>query len=971
MLLVLLIAFAGSSLGQTPSQEKSAGAPVYEGLPIARIVFEPEIQPIPAAELDSLLPFQPGDLVRLLQVRVAIERLMATGRYREILVDADRGPEGIVLRFLTTGSWFVGRITVQGVDEPPNRGQLISATKLQLGAAFREEDMRLATESLQSRLSGNGYFEARVNPSIQYDPGTQQVSLDFRVDSGPRAKFTTPLVKGVPEADVGRITRASRWKRWSGLLGWKGVTETRVQRGLERIRRHYVGRDYLQSRVTLESLEPLTPRAQARPILAIDLGPKTRVRSTGAKLSTGRLRQLVPIFQEQSADRDLIVEGLRNVANYFRTRGYFRASVEFETTNESDGSRTILYHIDRGERYKLVDLDIRGNTYFRESDILERMSVTPATFFRYRQGRFSEPMLEADVAAIRDLYVSNGFRNVSVSTEVLDNFGGAANRLGVVVRISEGPQSTVADLTLTGPSPEHAEEVQGLLSAQPGQPFSEIGLATDRDTILSYYYNRGYPNARVDWEVTPAAEEHQVNLAFRVEEGQRQFVRGILVGGLEISDPEMVSARIRLAGGDALSQAQMVESQRRLYDLGVFARVDMAVQNPDGGEAGKYLLYQFEEARKYSLSFGFGAEIARIGGGTPNFDAPAGEPGFSPRVSVSLSRSNFLGTGHTVGVQGRISNIQQRAGLTYLAPQFKGRENFTLTFSAIYDVARDIRTFESRRQEGSVQASQRLSLSNTLQTRFAYRRNTVHNLAIDPDQIPIFNRAVRVGILSTTFIRDRRDDPIDSHRGSYNSVDVGYASKAFTSETDYFRLLARNSTYHRVWGDLVLARSTTMAMLNNFREGGSVGIPLPERYFSGGASTHRGFPDNQAGPRDLRTGFPLGGTGILMNNFELRFPVLGDNFGGVVFHDAGNVYSNFRRISLRAIQRDARDFNYMVHAAGFGLRYRTPVGPVRIDLAYVPNSPFFEFERAAGTGLERVRQRISRFQFHFSLGQTF
>jgi outer membrane protein insertion porin family len=429
--------------------------------------------------------------------------------------------------------------------------------------------------------------------------------------------------------------------------------------------------------------------------------------------------------------------------------------------------------------------------------------------------------------------------------------------------------------------------------------------------------------------------------------------------------------RIRLAERDPLSQGIMVQSQRRLYDLGIFARVDMAVQNPEGEEAGKYLLYEFEEGRKYSLNLGFGAEIARIGGGTPNFDAPAGEPGFSPRVSLGLTRNNLFGTGHLLSGQTRISNIQKRFLGTYQAPQFKGRDDVTLTVSALYDISRDIRTFISKRLEGAAQLSTRLSRANTLQSRFTYRRNTVSDLKIAEVDIPIYSRAVRVGVLSATLFQDYRDDPIDSHRGYYNSIDFGYASKAFASQTDYFRLLARNSTYHRLGRDLVFARSSTIGVLTNLRAGGPSAIPLPERYFAGGASTHRGFPDNQAGPRDLTTGFPLGGSALLINNLELRFPLYGESVGAVLFHDAGNVYSGVGALSFRIRQRNPQDLNYMIHAVGLGLRYKTPVGPVRVDFAFPANSPRFSFERTVNGLPTQVTQRINRFQFHFSLGQTF
>jgi outer membrane protein insertion porin family len=233
-----------------------------------------------------------------------------------------------------------------------------------------------------------------------------------------------------------------------------------------------------------------------------------------------------------------------------------------------------------------------------------------------------------------------------------------------------------------------------------------------------------------------------------------------------------------------------------------------------------------------------------------------------------------------------------------------------------------------------------------------------------------------LGIASMTFIQDRRDDLIDPKRGIYNTLDGAFASNLFGSKTSFTRVLGRNATYHRLTRDVIIARSLSLGVINRIS---AAEVPLPERFFAGGATSHRGFNENQAGPRDLLTGFPLGGKALLIANTELRFPLIGDNIGGVMFHDAGNVYSKFSNISFRVKQRDLEDFDYMVHAIGFGIRYRTPIGPVRLDLAYSINSPRFmglkgTYEQLLDpnlVGVQFVQQRISRFQFHFSLGQIF
>jgi outer membrane protein assembly factor BamA len=231
-----------------------------------------------------------------------------------------------------------------------------------------------------------------------------------------------------------------------------------------------------------------------------------------------------------------------------------------------------------------------------------------------------------------------------------------------------------------------------------------------------------------------------------------------------------------------------------------------------------------------------------------------------------------------------------------------------------------------------------------------------------------------VGLAEFSIIQDKRDDPADAHQGIYTTLDLSYAPGALGSQTHFARGLFRNSTYHLFRRDLVFARSTQLGLIS--RTGGRPGVPLAERIYSGGSTSLRAFPDFQAGPRDLTTGFPLGGNALLTNTFELRFPLYGDNLGGVLFHDAGNVYSSLGALSLRFRQRNLQDFNYMVQSAGVGIRYRTPIGPVRLDFSFSPDAPRFfglkgtEQDYINGTATSTV-QKINSFQFHFSLGQAF
>ena len=218
-------------------------------------------------------------------------------------------------------------------------------------------------------------------------------------------------------------------------------------------------------------------------------------------------------------------------------------------------------------------------------------------------------------------------------------------------------------------------------------------------------------------------EPNHVDLDFHITEGKQQFVREVLVEGLHITRRKLVDDQIHIKPGDPLSPIAMSETQRRLYDLGVFARVDAAVQNPDGDEESKYVLYEAEEARRYSITGGLGAEIARIGGSTAQADLtdPSGATGFSPRVSLDVSRINAFGIGDTVTFRSRLSTLQKRAALDYQIPRLFGSRDFDIDFSALYDDSRDVRTFGAKRAEFAVQVTQRLTKPITLFYRYAFR----------------------------------------------------------------------------------------------------------------------------------------------------------------------------------------------------------------------------------------------------------
>ena len=250
-------------------------------------------------------------------------------------MDAEASGGGVTLRFITRNNWFIGRVSVSSVHSPPAEGVLENAARLELGTLYTPEGGAQAGTNITDVLRNNGFYVTKVEPRLEYDPATQQVHISFVAGTGDRATYAPPTVTGSLERPAESIVKATHWKGW---FGWKDVTEARTQDGVQRVRRSYQKQDRLQARVTLEKMEYDAATDRVKPALNVDGGPKVDVSVTGAKISKGKLRQIVPVYEEHSVDRDLLVEGSNNLMEYLEGGRLLRRPGRF-SIEESGGGR--------------------------------------------------------------------------------------------------------------------------------------------------------------------------------------------------------------------------------------------------------------------------------------------------------------------------------------------------------------------------------------------------------------------------------------------------------------------------------------------------------------------------------------------------------------------------------------------------------------------------------------------------------
>src|SRR5215469_13131826 len=1005
---------------QEPAQPTSAPpfGPIssYLGMPVAEIRFK-AVAEREKDHLRELIPQKVGKPLDRELVHDSVKLLFDTGLFADLQVEAEKNSDDqVILTFATVSNYFVGSINVEGDPGRPSANQIVSATKFQLGEVYTPDRLERAQQNILQLMSDNGYHRASLTHDEHAHPETDQMDILFRINPGAPASVGVITVKG----ETGGYSKG-QIEDLAKMHTGDRVTADRVTNALQRIRKKYVKQKRLLAQVSIADRIYVPDTNKVDFTFLIDPGPTVEIEVEGFKIRQSVLRKRVPVYEENALDDDLLNEGRRNLLDYMQTRGYFDAKVGVKKQSEpTSNTLRAIYVIDPGDRHKLMKVIITGNKYFDQEALRTRMQVQPATRF-LTHGRYSQSLLTNDINGLQELYRANGFRQIQIKSSVEDNYQGQSRQLAIHLQVDEGQQTLVGDLRIIGNQKVESELLLSKIDSAPGQPYSDYKLAGDRDTILNYYFNNGFPNANLEISTLPiVGKEDRIDVTFTVQEGEQFFVDQVLVSGLVHTRPHVVQRKLKVTPGSPLSQEDMLGTQAALYDLGIFSQVDTAVQNPNGADPTKNVLIDLHEAKRYTFNYGLGLEF-QTGQPSTSANVPQGKTGVSPRISLEVTRLNFRGVNHTITFKGHLGELQQRALISYNAPGWLGNDKLGLVFTGFYDNTLDITTFTSKRLEGSVQVHQCFGTSDQCSSRppsemvysFTYRRVQASNLVISPNLIPVLSQPTRVGGPGFTYIRDRRDNPLESTKGNYTTVDASVASSYFGSEADFSRILVQNSSYYLLGKhrppskQFVIARSTRVGVQNPFGKTvilepaelltapGNVDlIPLPERFLSGGGNSHRGFGLNQAGPRDLKTGYPTGGSGLFLNQFELRLPppdlpFVGNNISFAFFHDMGNVFaksSDMVDSLFRWKQKNADlctnqatytqcNFNYISHAIGLGVHYKTPIGPVRFDFGYNLNPPVFPrfaiINTVNGVPSQFDPQRASHFNFFFSIGQSF
>ncbi len=913
-----------------------------------------------------------GEPLEPAKISESLKRLYATGRFSELRVEGVPEPGGISLTFIARAQYFVGTITTEGNPGPIEARAFATASRLRLGHPLTDEDLAAAHRRLTNLMLANGYYQSQITSNLERNRDTLEASVAFMVKAGHAARVSEVQFQDDAAFPPERLMKVSGWHPRMFL------TATRAEHGLYRLHQYYVAHGRLQANINIKQRVYDARTNTEKVMVKAEGGPLIRVRVQGASISSSQLQTLLPLYHDGVTDDQALGRSEKLLEDRFQQQGYFAATVKASRTLRQDPQPyvQIVFQVSLGQRGDFAGYGVKGNSAIPTTELMTAITP-PVESILPPSPKYSHDLVDQKVATILALYQSRGYLDVRVTPVISNNFGNTPGRQYVTLVIDEGARTTVRTLTLTGIDAATKIKLWPLLISKPTQPYSVEHATADRDRILDYLADHGYTRAAATWHTTPVESTHQVDLEFRAARGPQDRIQHIVVLGNEHTRLGLVNRELLIHDNEPISQSAVLESQRRLYSLGIFSQVQITPQEESTSDTDKTLLVGLEEARRWTLGYGGGFEVQKLGS-----NQPQGEYRESPRLSLNLTRLNVGGRGQTFSMGGRLSNLDTGGNMGYLIPRLFNRDDLSLRINGLVDRSRDVLTFLADRKEASVSVEKRFSASTLLIGQYSFRRVTALDIAskISGQESVVLSRPAPVGMFGGSFVEDHRDDPSDATRGTYTLVNAGVSWRDFGSQADFLRFTGQNSTYYTINSHLVFARKTQFGVVSPYGSLYSITvpagngqpasviltnlIPLPERLFMGGSESMRGFSINQAGPRDPNTGYPIGGNALFLNSFELRTAFAQRRLGLVLFQDSGNVYSSIRRMRLfKVTQSSPADFDYTSYTVGLGLRYKTPVGPIRLDGGYNLNPPHYFVNGGV--------QQLSRFQFFLSIGQSF
>jgi outer membrane protein insertion porin family len=947
---------------------QQADSPV--GQPVTAIRFQVEGRPEELPSLLGLSAVKIGEPLRSEDVRSTIARLDGLGLYEGVSASASFVAGGVEVVFLLEPRHPITALEIEGTTGIP-AGTLHRMLQQRYGGVPATSRPAAVEATATQMLNDEGYLSARVRSRTVLTHDPDAATLVLQVEAGPLAIIRSVDVQGDSPRPAGQIVAAAQASVGSPFR------RRQIDSALTSVEEDLRRRGYYEAQLTLQA----TPGPDGVDVvIGVNAGPRVEVRVTPEGALPGSLAELVPIQLLRSADLDLLEDSRARIERALRAQGYWKASAPFTRNLEQDGALLVIsFAINRGPRYYVERIVLPDGLALRPSRIEDLIGLSPGDLF-------DEDRFLAGLSRVVEEYRRAGYYSVRAEP-TYEEVGGTEARATVVLypTISEGPVGRLANVIIERESEPQVPEsdIRAVMASRVGQPYVEEQAARDQIAVRNLYLDRGFPGVSVSVQPTFDEDGRAVDLTVRITEGVRVVISDISVVGNERISTGAILDEIRIRIGQPAGATALDEARRRLVEMGVFRRVSVGLADRGTGDTQGHLIVNVVEAPATTTGVGGGIEGGRYTRRTAEGREERVE--FAPRGFFEISRRNLGGRNRIVSFFSRVALKRDRGddedddvdgslGFTEyrVTGTFRERRAFGTQADLLIGMTSEQgrRTnFDFGRQRANAEILRTLSPALAVSGRYALEFSRLFNDRIEEERRPLIDRLfpeVRLSMLASGVAWDRRDNPLDPTKGTLVTGDVELAARAIGSQVGYIKGFFQASSFKSLdtGARTVIAGRALVGVARGFArdvaapEGFNIetvqDLPASQRFFAGGSTTVRGFQLDRLGVDEIidPNGLSLGGNGILVGNFEVRRLVarlLGRNFGVVGFVDAGNVFERAGDIDLGRLRS----------SVGFGVRYDSPLGPLRLDFGFKTR------RRTVNDARERG------WEYHLSIGEAF
>ncbi len=848
-------------------------------------------------DIEKLIAVKPGELFSLSKINYSIKQIYKTGLFADVQV-LKAGTERIQLTFVLTSQPVSRSVHFLGVDSIPRRRLENRVYSLRQGSPYTKERLEKAREELTRALREEGIFDPDIRGYADRVPQSTQVDVFFDIQS-----TRTYTVRDIRFSGSVLFPPEKLLEKMGTRVGRRYVPSN-LTRDIQRLQELYFDEDYRRAEVRLQRQE--FDEASSGVVLTLEVIPHERivVHVTGAKVPLELIKPIwaAEIFEEWGLD-----EGEAKIIAHLRKKGFLFASVA-SSIERRENEIHVVHKVNPGRKVGIGNVEFQGMNYFTPERLKSELGIEDnLPFFPRLDGaRLFELPLE-----IEFLYQTQGFPEA----EVLLQFEWQGNHVKPFFYIDEGRQEIVARLTFEGADLFPPTELLSRISSMPDGPFYQPTVQQDIEKLLNFYRNQGVRGTDIRAAVE-MVEEDRFNVEFQIREGKRVAIQDIVISGHQVTRLSTITRELRINRGDLARYEAIRESKRRLENLGIFSEV--RIEEIQLSPESMNLFIRLNEGQRNYLSAGLGLETA-----TAPESVDVWNEDVRLRGTGEVMRGNLFGSAAQLSLVGQLSIRERRVVASWQQPYF-----FRVpmkTYLSSWWEQEERTSFQYERQGISLSGIRAFGGNQdwTLITSLRYARTKLLELEIEENEIDRQFFPYSTTSLEGSVIRDRRDDPFNPTTGYFFSTALEWAYPLFDVESDFLKLFAKYQHYIPIRKDVLFSFTTRLGL-------GSGRMPIPERFFAGGSNSFRGTRYDQLGPDDPISGKPVGGKALFLVNFELVVPIFPrlQYLNAVLFYDKGNVFARRAEFSIRSL----------ADTVGIGLRYRTPLGPVRLELGWNPGA---------------------------------